>query len=1164
MTVSSLWKALDRAGCGRCVGAKELQDHHGLLQKTNPWNFRQMQQQRMSHRPTLAVDLSIWICEALTSAAMQQHHVADPPLQLVYSRTLRLLNLGIKLVVVIEGKRRIRRSDDCDNDKFLKRRSGARFWSACERCETMLRNLGVLVVRAKAEGEALCALLNQRGIVDGVISNDGDCFLFGAKVLYTKFTVDNLEQSKVMRYDSSDIRACLDDDDADKYDAAAEKDEEGSDIVKLSRDDLIAFAILTGSDLAGDGLAKVGCRKAIRFIRKCRIDNPLKTDESPAMAELISWGKLAGQSRCPSDCDDDTEDNETSHNCSCCGHPGDKRSHKKHGCNICGTEPGEPCFQLSPGGKFRKLLRSKALAMKSKFDPASTIQLYHQPNENQVPLSLVGKTSATLEMNPPNLQKLLQSKVIIRGGTLVESRQFLQKTLSAYLARTELFYKANEREKNDFTTKLPKNLNRPVPKCVAKLITRGGKSACEVQWIIKGTMTDEEGNSIDNLEFSTIEEESLVKRSYPELLDKYKEQVQKMDDQGDAEQIKRQAFLNGMFGDVDHCEASQEAGKGVLPSKDTKKIDKARLGFFEELFTAKMHAVSTKGRSDDLRAILADVQIASRKKREKQKLDKEDVAKKTPARNVAQSDITGTQGKEENDSCGDDIAKILYADLQQNRPKRDDDSTIASSTIIGERQNVLEGVKTTATSYSDNVLTPGHIHFLKSHQVQHTKCHTKTCFVSFKDELDVEHLDNLHQEAGSLVTKCTNSLSSEGLQSMRGIPFANETIRQQRPTTVVEMEEGLTVDDFRETYITTPPFVLKCWDSVPCDTSEIKDFGKFPVESNSSFDSMSVTWHQRTFSQSPLLKKKKGELRRKESLVTSLEWRHRSFDVFDQGHVPTGEDPKPFVYHTNEFSEEVYNEDVKQLDHVQLKSEYDTLRDRVFTDSYCNHSKAISRNNTRSLRYGLSMLSSLDQCGGFIPHRGLDDIPSRREQWEDTTHAWEERCSVTQRSDTEFLRASDNRNRKRSRYRSNTPHQQSAIHHHIEYRDDDPFGGTGGETQLLDDAVIAVDPFLDGRFLDYGDYPSQRTISTREIIPPRARSDQLHDKELERRIEKKLSLAKSGAAVNRLFVEGSRFEISADAIKETGSNLCNCFRIDQSEFGFVRKRKWTCSISGSD
>ena len=105
MTVASLWKALDRAGSGQHVGSRELQQHFRLKEHTTPWNVNES---KKLGRPTLAVDLSIWICEALTSSTMASNH-ADPPLHLVYTRTLKLLNLGVKLVIVIEGKRRTRK-----------------------------------------------------------------------------------------------------------------------------------------------------------------------------------------------------------------------------------------------------------------------------------------------------------------------------------------------------------------------------------------------------------------------------------------------------------------------------------------------------------------------------------------------------------------------------------------------------------------------------------------------------------------------------------------------------------------------------------------------------------------------------------------------------------------------------------------------------------------------------------------------------------------------------------------------------------------------------------------------------------------------------------------------------------------------------------------------
>lgn len=41
--------------------------------------------------------------------------------------------------------------------------------------------LGIPVVKAQGEAEALCAQLNRQGYVDACITPDSDAFLFGAK-----------------------------------------------------------------------------------------------------------------------------------------------------------------------------------------------------------------------------------------------------------------------------------------------------------------------------------------------------------------------------------------------------------------------------------------------------------------------------------------------------------------------------------------------------------------------------------------------------------------------------------------------------------------------------------------------------------------------------------------------------------------------------------------------------------------------------------------------------------------------------------------------------------------------------------------------------------------------------------------------------------------------
>ena len=261
---------------------------------------------------------------------------------------------------VVEGQRRVRvasqttSSSSSQTHELKQRRSGSQFWNASKRCEAMLQFLGVPVVRAEAEGEALCALLNRIGLVDGIISNDGDCLLFGAKTLYTAFSAENLEARKVIRYDAEKLVANLD------------SGNNSSRTIKLSREDLIAFAVLSGSDMCGDGVPNVGHKKAIQFLHACRsLKN--QCDDRTCLDELLSWGDVAAESTKSKDicvdCDDDDDDGPStipSRCCSLCLHPGNKRQHEKHGCAECGTGPGEGCYVVTSSEKVLSSLREKA------------------------------------------------------------------------------------------------------------------------------------------------------------------------------------------------------------------------------------------------------------------------------------------------------------------------------------------------------------------------------------------------------------------------------------------------------------------------------------------------------------------------------------------------------------------------------------------------------------------------------------------------------------------------------------------------------------------------------------------------------------------------------------------------------------------------------------
>jgi len=147
-------------------------------------------------------------------------------------------------------------------------------------------------------------------------------------IVYCLGPKQNIEARKVMRYDSENLVANL--------------NGGSSRTIKLSREDLIAFAMLSGSDMVGSGVPHVGGSKAVQFLKCCRnIKHPCNV--RTCLDELLSWAAVAPTSskdKC-FECDDDGPITIPTRCCSICLHPGDKGQHEKYGCKECGTGPGE-------------------------------------------------------------------------------------------------------------------------------------------------------------------------------------------------------------------------------------------------------------------------------------------------------------------------------------------------------------------------------------------------------------------------------------------------------------------------------------------------------------------------------------------------------------------------------------------------------------------------------------------------------------------------------------------------------------------------------------------------------------------------------------------------------------------------------------------------------
>ncbi|KAH8682434.1 hypothetical protein BX600DRAFT_374194 [Xylariales sp. PMI_506] len=107
-------------------------------------------------------------------------------------------------------------------------------------CQALLRLFGIPYITAPMEAEAQCAELVRLGLVDGIVTDDSDIFLFGGTRVYKNMFNSN---KFVECYLGSDL----------------EKD------LSLSREQLISLAQLLGSDYT-EGLAGVGPVTAVEIL----------------------------------------------------------------------------------------------------------------------------------------------------------------------------------------------------------------------------------------------------------------------------------------------------------------------------------------------------------------------------------------------------------------------------------------------------------------------------------------------------------------------------------------------------------------------------------------------------------------------------------------------------------------------------------------------------------------------------------------------------------------------------------------------------------------------------------------------------------------------------------------------------------------------------------
>lgn len=196
----------------------------------------------------------------------------------LFYRNVNLMELGIKLVYVFDGKPPELKAEEIERrsaqrreakDQYLKALQAGEMAQARKYAEasTVLRRdmvadakqlldaMGIPYVDAPSEGEAQASVMAAEGSVNAVASQDHDSLIFGAPVLVRNVTISGKRRlpSKGIMINVQPERISL------KAVLSA---------TGLTREQLVDFAILLGTDFNPDGFEGVGPVRALKYINR--------------------------------------------------------------------------------------------------------------------------------------------------------------------------------------------------------------------------------------------------------------------------------------------------------------------------------------------------------------------------------------------------------------------------------------------------------------------------------------------------------------------------------------------------------------------------------------------------------------------------------------------------------------------------------------------------------------------------------------------------------------------------------------------------------------------------------------------------------------------------------------------------------------------------------
>ncbi|KAB5583691.1 hypothetical protein GE09DRAFT_1079768 [Coniochaeta sp. 2T2.1] len=185
----------------------------------------------------LAIDISIWSFQVQAAQGG-----TNPAIRTLFYRLVRLLGHSIQPLFVFDGP---------NKPKFKrgKRSTGNGNVASMAMMKRLIRLFGFTVHDAPGEAEAECALLQQKGVVDAVLSEDVDTIMFGCGMTmrsWTSETRSGQTPTHVTIYDAEQLRS------GDKG---------------IDREGMVLVALMSGGDYIPEGIPNCGVKLACEAAR---------------------------------------------------------------------------------------------------------------------------------------------------------------------------------------------------------------------------------------------------------------------------------------------------------------------------------------------------------------------------------------------------------------------------------------------------------------------------------------------------------------------------------------------------------------------------------------------------------------------------------------------------------------------------------------------------------------------------------------------------------------------------------------------------------------------------------------------------------------------------------------------------------------------------------